>query len=160
MPLTALIYSLLVIAAIAALIYWVKRWNSVPTDKRKKFIRQSALWLTAIVVLILVATGRAHWIMGVLAALLAMAGRVAQLAQYVPLFKKIFDDVQAKQTPTGASRSMTRQDAADLLGVDINASPEEIRLAHKKLMQKVHPDRGGSDALAKQINEAKDLLLK
>ena len=133
----------------------------MPADKRKKFIKQSAIWLTAIVVLLLVATGRAHWIMGVLAALMAMAGRVAQLAQYVPIFKKIFDDVQAKEPPANNQNgTMSKQEAADLLGVDINASPEEIRLAHKKLMQKVHPDRGGSDALAKQINEAKDLLLK
>ena len=155
-----MIYSLLLVAVIAALVYWTKRWKKVPPEKRKAFIRNSALWLTAIVVLALVVTGRAHWIMGVLAALLAMAGRVVQLAQYIPIFKKIFDDVQGKQPPAGNSCAMTRQEAADLLGVSINASPEEIRMAHKKLMQKVHPDRGGSDALAKQINEAKDLLLK
>ncbi|MCL4167184.1 UNVERIFIED_CONTAM: hypothetical protein GTU68_041467 [Idotea baltica] len=53
---------------------------------------------------------------------------------------------------------MSRQDAADILGIDINASQDEIRTAHKKLMQKIHPDRGGSDALAKQINEAKRVL--
>lgn len=125
-------------------------------------------------VLGLVMAGRAHWLMGVLAALLALLGRVAQFAQYVPLFKKIFDDVHAKDGQgTGGNHSqqggaqsppshqvMTKQEAADILGVDVHASTDEIRLAHKKLMQKIHPDRGGSDALAKQINQAKDLLLK
>jgi len=115
------------------------------------------------VVLALVATGRAHWLMGVLAALLALAGRVAQFAQYIPLFKKLFGDAQARQPGAGqaapSTNSMTRQEAADILGIDINASDEEVRLAHKKLMQKIHPDRGGSDALAKQINQAKDLLI-
>ncbi len=157
-----MIYSLLLVLAVGGALYWLRRWQKVPEEKRKKFLRQSALWLTAIITLGLVVTGRAHWLMGVLAGLLAIAGRVAQFAQYVPLFKKIFDDVQAKQPPgqqAPTQHSMTRQEAADLLGVDVDAAPDEIRMAHKKLMQKVHPDRGGSDALAKQINEAKNLLL-
>lgn len=125
-------------------------------------MRQSALWLTAIVLLVLVATGRGHWLMGVVAALLALAGRLVQLVQYVPIFKKIFAENSPGQTNQSAGRTagkMSRKEAAQILGVEENASPEEIKTAHKKLMQKVHPDRGGSDALAKQINEARDVLL-
>ena len=55
--------------------------------------------------------------------------------------------------------TMSHQEAADLLGIDVESNEEEVRLAHKKLMQKIHPDRGGSDALASQINQAKDTLL-
>ncbi len=54
---------------------------------------------------------------------------------------------------------MTRKEAADVLGVKEDASTEDIKLAHKRLMQKIHPDRGGTDALAQQINHAKDVLL-
>jgi len=149
---------------IGALIYTLKRWQKLPEPERKVFGRQAMIWGIAIVVLLLVATGRAHWLMGVLAALLALAGRVVQLAQYIPIFKKIFGDAQAAQPGSGqqasVNQNMDRQQAADILGVEINASEDEIRLAHKKLMQKIHPDRGGSDALAKQINLAKDVLLK
>ena len=142
-------------------IFSYKRWLKLPKQQQRKSGKQIALWTIAIVVLALVVTGRAHWLMGVMATLLALASRDAQFAQYIPLFKQIFGDAKAQQPPSGSSpanQAMSRQDAADILGIDINASQEEVRLAHKKLMQKIHPDRGGSDALAKQINEAKKVL--
>lgn len=150
-------YSILVIVAIGALIYVYNRWQKLPEDKREGFAKKAGIYTLVAIILALVVTGRAHWLMGVLAAILALAGKVAQIAQYIPLFKKIFgQQMPPNQAPT--QQAMSRQDAADILGVDINASNEEIREAHKRLMQKIHPDRGGSDALAKQINHAKDIL--
>ena len=151
-------YSILVIAAIGALLYIYNRWLKLPADKRQGFAKKAGLYILAGIILGLVMTGRAPWLMGVLAAILALAGRVAQIAQYIPFFKKIFGQQSPPPNRT-TPQAMSRQDAADLLGVDINASPEEVREAHKRLMQKIHPDRGGSDALAKQINHAKDILI-
>ncbi len=54
---------------------------------------------------------------------------------------------------------MTAQQALKLLGLRTNASRKEIITAHRRLMQKAHPDRGGSVELAAQINEARDVLL-
>ncbi|MEM6682398.1 MAG: molecular chaperone DnaJ [Pseudomonadota bacterium] len=56
--------------------------------------------------------------------------------------------------------AMTVQEAADILGVPIRAERAEILAAHKRLMKVAHPDQGGSDFLATQINAAKDVLLK
>ncbi|WP_282607363.1 DnaJ domain-containing protein [Pelagibius sp. Alg239-R121] len=58
------------------------------------------------------------------------------------------------------SEAMTRQQAYEVLGLKPGASKEEVREAHKRLLQKIHPDHGGSNFLAAQINRAKDLLLK
>lgn len=58
-----------------------------------------------------------------------------------------------------APGAMSRKEAAALLGVSQDASPDEIRTAHRELMKKVHPDAGGSDALAAKVQQAKDVLL-
>ena len=49
--------------------------------------------------------------------------------------------------------------ARALLEVGPEADAETIRAAHRRLMERVHPDKGGSAALAAQVNEARDILL-
>lgn len=56
-------------------------------------------------------------------------------------------------------RSSDLAEASALLGLPADASPEAIRAAHRRLIASVHPDRGGTEALAARINAARDLLL-
>jgi curved DNA-binding protein CbpA len=54
---------------------------------------------------------------------------------------------------------MSVDEARDLLGVSPRAGEEEIRAAHRRLIGRVHPDVGGSAALAGRVNAARDLLV-
>ena len=67
-----------------------------------------------------------------------------------------------RQSGPGASPQqgrMERAEAAKTLGVGESASTEEVKAAHKNLMQKLHPDAGGNDYLAAKLNEARDVML-
>ena len=55
---------------------------------------------------------------------------------------------------------MNRQEAAEILGISGDAPHKVIIQAHRRLIQRLHSDRGGSDYLAAMINKAKDVLLE
>ena len=57
------------------------------------------------------------------------------------------------------SGQMSVDEALKLLGLKPDATTDEIKAAHRRLMKQVHPDTGGSAYLAARVNEAKDILL-
>lgn len=61
--------------------------------------------------------------------------------------------------PRGPRTDMTREEALAVLGLAEGASADDIKAAHRRLIQRMHPDVGGTADLAARINRAKDVLL-
>jgi len=91
----------------------------------------------------------------------------AQSAAVLEAFldRNFADEWRDSETERGRSGvegdgKMSQEEAREILGVGADATREQIIEAHRHLMQKLHPDRGGSTYLAAKINEAKRVLLK
>lgn len=56
-------------------------------------------------------------------------------------------------------RTMTREQALEILGLEDGATDDEITAAHRRMIAKAHPDMGGSDWMAAQVNAARERLL-
>ncbi len=65
----------------------------------------------------------------------------------------------ARSAPPSQEK-LSASEARSILGVGPDATKDEIQAAYSRLMRSVHPDRGGTDGLAAQLNAARDRLLK
>ena len=74
------------------------------------------------------------------------------------------DDVggqqESEQSTTNHSGAMSDAEAYEILGLNAGADRDAIIQAHRRLMQKLHPDHGGSAYLAARINAARAHLLE
>lgn len=159
---------LIVFAAILATVAFVVLtrllWLRTQPNKASTLITLAAAGLIAGLA-ILAATGRLHWLAAAGAAILPFLRRGLGLLRYLPWIRQLYEKSRA-QGPNGsagespASGDMSAAKAREILGLGTHPSKDEVIAAHRRLMQRLHPDRGGSTFLAQQLNEAKRVLLK
>ena len=138
-----------VLAAIAVLIVlWTMRQaGRLPVAKQRQFTKQAVGYA-------LCAAGAFFALKGLLVIAVPLFGVGAGILGFQSLFS---------QKPASASSPQTimpKDEALAVLGLNPNATVEDIRAAHKSLLRGLHPDTGGSNYLAAKINAARDVLLK
>lgn len=134
--------------AVALFVGWM--WMRSEVIRRGGW-RVGAGLLAVVLVLVGAAVSiKGDWIIGLPMVLLALfsaaGGRINRRPRTAP--------------PAPEPAGMSVAEARSILGVADGATPPEIRAAYTRLMQRAHPDKGGTTGLAAQLNAARDRLLK
>ena len=148
-----------------ALILWHKIGKASGAE-RKKLVIWSILGGIIAVLAGLAVTGHLNIITAAIAGVIALLPKLLQFAKYLPFISRLYaqknqqqEQYRAQTPPGNGKATMSTDEAMEVLGLNPGYTKDDVIQAHRRMMQKMHPDRGGSDFLAAQINKAKDTLL-
>ena len=149
----------LLLVALFGLMWFLFWYGKADREQRNKSLISILLYGIAAALLILVVTGKIPWLFAVLGAAVPWINRVLTVRSIWHRFSHKNRDWTRQSHKSSRTSSMTADEAWEILGIKPGADKQEIIEAHKKMMQKIHPDKGGSSTLASQVNQAKDILL-
>jgi hypothetical protein len=136
--------------------------NRAPTHG-KPFLLRASVVVTLLLAIGLAISGLWPVAMSLLGGLVVYGRPVLRafgIWQTIKRFSQSRADKESSSSNINNSSVMDKAQARLVLEVDDEASDEQVISAHKRLMAKNHPDKGGSTYIASQINQAKDVLLK
>ena len=155
----------LALVALIGVMWYLAWYQRADPESRNRSLVSIMLYGVAAAVLILVITGRIPWLFALFSAATPWINRALSVKYMWDRFNHSQSDgndqySQRKSGPPGISETkMAAEEAYKILNLEPGASEQEIIDAHRKLILKIHPDKGGSEFLAAQINQAKDILL-
>ncbi|MEH6502939.1 MAG: DnaJ domain-containing protein [Cycloclasticus sp.] len=153
---------LILIGIVFGALYLVRWFLTTPAENVAATIRKSLWLLLGLGLIFLALSGRLNIIFAFIGSAIPLIARhlpnVLRLLGIVKTIKTAQEKPQQPAAPT--TQQMSQKEAFDILGLTEDATQEQVLEAHKRLMQKLHPDKGGSTHLASQLNQAKATLLK
>jgi len=154
---------ILLLAVLLGALYLVRWFLTTPAETVATTIRKSLWLLLGLGLIFLAVTGKLNIIFAFIGSAIPLIARyLPHILRLLGVAKAIKSNGTGQQnhSPAYSTLAMNEQRALSILGLQKGASKNDIIEAHKRLMQKMHPDKGGSEELAAQINHAKDTLLK
>ena len=137
---------------VALLLAWM--WSRSEALRRGGWRVAAGLFAVVMVVVGAAVSIRGEWWIGLplvgVALLSAAGGRIHRRPR----------PAGGQPPPRPEPEGMGLTEARSILGVAPTATEAEIRAAYTRLMQRAHPDKGGTTGLAAQLNAARDRLLR
>jgi hypothetical protein len=150
---------ILFIGLIAAAL-WIRHWwRTTPPAQVRSVLSAILLWGGIGLLGLALISGHLNPLLAAIATVGLALTRLERVLELIPKLRQLFQPTTQQQSPPSNNGHLSDAEARAILGVAADADAETIRAAHRRLMQRLHPDRGGSDHLAAQINAAKKRLL-
>ncbi len=148
------------LVAVAGVMWYLAWYQKASPSQRNQSLRNVLLYGVGIALLLLVVTGRIPWLFAIFSAAVPWISRAMTARNLWKRFQKTSEQPNSTQNQQNRSiDTMTKAEALEILGLDDEATKEEIIATHRKLISKIHPDKGGTDFLARSINQAREVLL-
>lgn len=154
---------LVVLVGVMGYLGWFRRAS---VEQRRRSVRTLVLYGIGVGILVLVVSGRLPWLFGLIGVAMPWLNRVLAARQMWRIFSRFRgggggaggEGAGARQA--AGRGSMSVEEAREVLGLEVGAGEAEVIEAHRRLMHKLHPDRGGSAYLAARLNQARDVLMR